>query len=635
MITFFPPSDAYEPFSREHAERLPDQQRRHQQQQIQDFGLPLDCLRICAALDHPRSLHFPIALNTSSDNSNSASDANLLSLQAMHPDSWGSVSHLTPKQARLSHQRQSSLSSSLGSAGPASPFAGQMSNPQIAVTDPAVDGFADMHPHDVSGPQASAFYQFPKPINSYLGCNNLEAPIPDKMAYPVTIPGPTQRPRADRSLLPAPDFASSCNRSRPASVASSAAGDSPATPNAGESDQVDRRRTEYCNVPKLDRTMTDVYGDELYSPNFAITSTSPSQSQTLTSPTNDIFSQRINAANSQHLNAAHSPSSTASRTRSPFRTGSPFVSSTASHATLAVYNNTMRRAREGAKAQQAASSTHQQGDGSLRTDAEVETPKTISPKDAMLEFGEADGNANFPLFPQDASTFVMEPTPKGASADGPESDDPYMESSDYHGTGAPATATAGFQPTQMSPNIPAPQQYPFDSEARVVQHTPPRLSPSGSSSIASSSTTPTSVQRPPGTGADGGTYTCTYHGCTLRFETPLLLQKHKREGHRQTQGLGGPREASISSGMLNTQSGPHRCDRINPSTGKSCDTVFSRPYDLTRHEDTIHNARKQKVRCDMCTEEKTFSRADALTRHYRVCHPEVELPGKHKRQGST
>ncbi len=39
--------------------------------------------------------------------------------------------------------------------------------------------------------------------------------------------------------------------------------------------------------------------------------------------------------------------------------------------------------------------------------------------------------------------------------------------------------------------------------------------------------------------------------------------------------------------------------------------------------------RKQKVRCNLCTEEKTFSSADALTRHYRVCHPDTEFPGKH------
>jgi uncharacterized Zn-finger protein len=85
----------------------------------------------------------------------------------------------------------------------------------------------------------------------------------------------------------------------------------------------------------------------------------------------------------------------------------------------------------------------------------------------------------------------------------------------------------------------------------------------------------------------------------------------------------------------NSQAGPHKCERINPTTGKPCNTVFSRPYDLTRHEDTIHNARKQKVRCALCVEEKTFSRNDALTRHMRVVHPEVDFPGKHRRRGGN
>ena len=36
-----------------------------------------------------------------------------------------------------------------------------------------------------------------------------------------------------------------------------------------------------------------------------------------------------------------------------------------------------------------------------------------------------------------------------------------------------------------------------------------------------------------GIGEWTGGYSCTYHGCQLRFETPAKLQKHKREGHRQ------------------------------------------------------------------------------------------------------
>jgi hypothetical protein len=189
-----------------------------------------------------------------------------------------------------------------------------------------------------------------------------------------------------------------------------------------------------------------------------------------------------------------------------------------------------------------------------------------------------------------------------------------------------------------------PQQYPFVPQVRPRSSVPSLSNGSltasrmGSAETGADSSNASSPQRPTATSADGGTYTCTYHGCTMRFETPALLQKHKREGHRQAHGLGGTRRAeSVGAGMtsslFNSQAGPHRCDRINPSTGKPCNAIFSRPYDLTRHEDTIHNARKQKVRCDLCTDEKTFSRADALTRHYRVCHPDVEFHGKHRRRG--
>jgi hypothetical protein len=137
--------------------------------------------------------------------------------------------------------------------------------------------------------------------------------------------------------------------------------------------------------------------------------------------------------------------------------------------------------------------------------------------------------------------------------------------------------------------------------------------------------------------ANTGTYSCTYHGCTHRFATPRELQKHKRDVHRTSSNVTPGLGSGMSTQQLmerNSQSGPHRCERINPQTGKPCNSNFSRPYDLTRHEDTIHNNRKLKLRCALCTEEKLFSRNDALTRHLRVVHPEVDFPGKHRRRGT-
>ncbi|KAJ3498732.1 hypothetical protein NLG97_g905 [Lecanicillium saksenae] len=555
----------------------------------------------------------------------------------MQPDTIGTIPQFTPKLGRSSHQRESSLSS-LGSVGPASPFTQTISNPRIAISDSATDTFQEMYNNDTNVHNAGAYYQFAKPMDAFAGYQHLDAATPD-MAYPAALPGHINRHRADRSLLPAPEFNHLFNRSHPASVASSIAGDSPSTPSMGDVDNIDRRRgmrrtdhtlsdkhsqiwyaAAYGNVPKLDRTMTDVYGDELYNPSFAITSSSPAHSTNNNTTSNQLFSQRLNAANSQHLNAAHSPSSTASRGLSPFQATSPYAPPQ-----LQEYGAAFGTSQK----MGLASNAQQHGVGmAARTTADVEpeTPKTISPRDAMIEFTGVDGESNFSLFPEGSSSFDFDAYSKVIAQEAEPSNVQLPSSQESHGS------QRHYDGLPVENRIP--QQYPFISRAQEIKDItpPPRLGSSGSS--VSEVKTEASGNRPSRVGADSGTYTCTYHGCTLRFDTPVQLQKHKREGHRQSQNLGGlrPQDNAMPSSVLNSQAGPHRCDRINPSTGKPCNTIFSRPYDLTRHEDTIHNERKHKVQCDLCTVEKTFSRADALTRHYRVCHPEAELPGKHRRR---
>ncbi|KAJ8610189.1 hypothetical protein MRB53_038690 [Persea americana] len=84
----------------------------------------------------------------------------------------------------------------------------------------------------------------------------------------------------------------------------------------------------------------------------------------------------------------------------------------------------------------------------------------------------------------------------------------------------------------------------------------------------------------------------------------------------------------------NAQAGPHKCTRINPSTGRPCNTIFSRPYDLTRHEDTIHAAGKKKVRCRLCTEEKTFQPQRRTDEAHARRAPDVDFPGKSSKRGA-
>lgn len=365
-------------------------------------------------------------------------------------------------------------------------------------------------------------------------------------------------------------------------------------------------------VPKFNRTISEIYQDELY--NTAIVPTSSAQmrkqnpnanasnQQLLTAPYRNLFADRLNAATQGHLSArSQSPAGNSmNRDRSPFRQGSPL----------------------------AADFRHQQvhhlqsGLGSALqlpgADGNTGEVKTISPKDALLEFHEGDDAANgLPsLFP---------------------SNDLSLTGSNM--TSRRQSANSAFQPTLPYSQMEAfPTQYATQAASLpqhnfVQQQTPgfPASLPT-MESTTSEGAMDTTPRRPDDTSSDSGTYTCTYHGCTLRFETPAKLQKHKREAHRQTMTT-STSEAPTSLALRNSQAGPHKCERINPSTGKPCNSIFSRPYDLTRHEDTIHNARKQKVRCHLCTEEKTFSRNDALTRHMRVVHPEVDWPGKQRRKG--
>lgn len=559
----------------------------------------------------------------------------LPSVNMMYADSWlGDNSQFPAKNShRNMHQRESSLSS-LGSFGPASPFSFSSTNPQIAINESG-ESYHGLPMADEQTYHLAA--KAPNPTSHDTLYTSMPYSSDSTSVHNYAHMLAPQRQRGDRSgLLPPPDFPSGgSTNSRPVSVASSVASDSPVTPAAPEPEEDRRRKTAVHTVPKLDRTMTDIYSDELYNPNFSITSMSPSQpSQTTMSPNHEVFAQRLQAANSQHLSATHSPISI-SRGRSPFRQGSPLAPAPAQDFSQHTNNmrfNTAQHMREKRKAEQDAAQALRQAMAQPSTS--TGTPQTISPKDAVLEFNDGDNNNNFPLFSsQDSTGFDAGQMSKATPQ------------TNNFGALSLDTSFDNYLTSQLSSGaMQLPQQYPFVAKHRQQSSLPSVSNGSYSvSSRLSSSTSASPVstalgspQRPEAVGADGGTYTCTYHGCTMRFESPTLLQKHKREGHRQAHGLNGLRRPeAVPTTFLNTQAGPHKCERINPSTGKPCNTVFSRPYDLTRHEDTIHNARKQKVRCDVCTEEKTFSRADALTRHYRVCHPDLEFPGKHRKRGGA
>jgi hypothetical protein len=452
--------------------------------------------------------------------------------------------------------------------------------------------------------------------------------------------------------------------------------DSPATPHTAHGDDFEDRfkvpptDLRHTTVPKFERTYTDVAIDNFYDPSTMVSQTQsipqnkPANNASLLSPyrtaPNDIVQRTLQAAQNAR---SQSPSTSGSRGVSPFRQNSPFRQPSNSFSSPRMRVGTAVQAREQKIEADAAYAMKQQ-----MPSGEEAQPKTISPKDALLDYREAEDESKVPLFPEGGASEYEHQYNGGdqyrnvtQSSFDTTSGQSYRRESwatpqfspNFSSSAAgptPPTAAFTFAPPAISGNMHglpfASSQYRTASGMMPSPSDPTPEFPAHLTSMESSASeagpenlsqsSEYGMQKPSSTTADSGTYSCTYHGCAQRFETPQKLQKHKREGHRNANATTiASTMTSAAIAERNSQAGPHKCERINPTTGKPCNTIFSRPYDLTRHEDTIHNARKQKVRCALCVEEKTFSRNDALTRHMRVVHPEIDFPGKHRRRGGN
>jgi len=272
----------------------------------------------------------------------------------------------------------------------------------------------------------------------------------------------------------------------------------------------------------------------------------------------------------------------------------------------------------------------------------LSTPKTISPKDAVLEYPEPeDEGSRVSLFAheQNGSSFNSDNSLQqvgsmstssytGSDLGDNASEQDYAGFSSRRGSDTGSVTSAGafsYHPSPqlalLPPGFPYLQSMPMPdlSESALNAylqevHQQPQQQPQQQQEVQPRPR----LQKPKGAKADTGAYTCTAEGCNQRFQTNAKLQKHRKINHPETpRNPGDPAQVHIP---LSRQPGPHRCTRLNPATGKPCNTVFSRPYDLTRHEDTIHNSHREKVRCEICNDEKRFSRLDALTRHKKVKH---------------
>ena len=112
--------------------------------------------------------------------------------------------------------------------------------------------------------------------------------------------------------------------------------------------------------------------------------------------------------------------------------------------------------------------------------------------------------------------------------------------------------------------------------------------------------------------------------------TKKHLSSHSSSSNSNSKSSTTPPSAHASSSDGNNEI--FTCQIMNLITNEPCGAQFSRSYDLTRHQNTIHAKRKIVFRCSECIKilgsegyQKTFSRLDALTRHIKSKHEDLSL----------
>ncbi|KAJ8610188.1 hypothetical protein MRB53_038689 [Persea americana] len=270
--------------------------------------------------------------------------------------------------------------------------------------------------------------------------------------------------------------------------------------------------------PKFDRTMTDVYSDELYNPSTMQQAqhARPHTQNLSTSFPQSIVNERLQQANDARTSSPRRPP----KQPSPFRQTSPYSAQQPTMATAAG-----ARRRQKAEADALAYQQHHPA-----PESEESSPKTISPKDAVLEYHEDDQP---PLFPEIA---VSDRDRRNRQSYGPWSGDRNTNQQSF-----PAASSYGF----IAPSIPASAQSsqqsnaPFGAQlykplsnnsSQQDQHDPnfpPQLlSMDTSISDATNTTTDganieSDLEKPSGAFASAGVYACA--APVALSDSPLAL----------------------------------------------------------------------------------------------------------------
>lgn len=449
-----------------------------------------------------------------------------------------------------------------------------------------------------------------------------------------------------------------------------------------------------AQAPKIElyRTESAAFQDELYNPaDFDQTAPSSkaqrpqpaiqsSQAQNkLNSPSQNLVNEYVKTAD--HVRS-HTPLDVSvHRDRSPFRHGSPLAPHDQFHHRNSVpMLNTASAVRRQKIAQHAALEV-----AAHRVPFSRQETKTISPKDAMLDYNDADHDNSMSLFTDTLSDGYQQQftssdalfqsaglggisgyMPAGQNSsfgfraiDG--SSVPYQRAT-HSSPGATSSLRLQGQPgVQQQRRSQQFKQAPSLTSNGQPNANGPETTPefptnlvSMESSISDGTAMPSSQEMQPPTKRIKFSDEMSKQRPHTKSVQPITSPDHSNATESPSSpdldvasvGSTSPPTAlntdptdpvghalpAAAISARNAETGPHKCTRVNRQTGQPCNIVFSRPYDLTRHEDTIHNRVKHKVECEYCKRQgeiKSFSRADALTRHMRVVHPEIEHhPGR-------
>jgi len=281
------------------------------------------------------------------------------------------------------------------------------------------------------------------------------------------------------------------------------------------------------NIPKLARTISDAVQDELFNPNIAPGTTHVAREDNNSNGASK-FPRIFQQAQSEHM-AQTSPTlpPVFRDTGSPFRANSPFhpargpaIQSPRAASYLPVSGYTTARAMREREQEQTADAAR----ASLYRDyEEMQQPKTISPKDVNLEYHEPEEGIRGSLFD---GTHHDDSASEGSYHMSSHGEEDEIKSEHVYGRRG-SDMTMEYLPTYQ-PEYP---HHLIPQYGWVGDHSSQESSDPRSDEYHYDMNRSPVYQRPDDVSASSGAYSCTVHGCPLRFPTASKMSKHRCEAH--------------------------------------------------------------------------------------------------------